>query len=428
MKKKLVVLSVDSLFDEDMELLKTLPNFGRLIRRGCVVRGGMRSVYPSDTYPAHASLITGTWPDRHGIYHNQPLDVGNLDPDWFWYRRDMKTETLLDAAHRAGYSTACVSWPCMGGDPSVDWLVPEIWPKDPNEDPRPIFRTACSANLLGPGGILERHWHKLRGTQKPFMDHMMIGCACDIIRRYKPDVMLIHLAYLDGTRHLHGVHGPAVRQAVYANDDWFGRLEEATMDAGVYENTNFAVISDHGHLNVRRIFHPNVLLAEAGLISLDENGQVVGWRAYCHSAGLSCQVFLREPSDRGTRAVLEDLLYAMRENEAWGVESVLTKAEVRREHRLDGPFDYVLEGKGGTAFGSEWTGPALTSSGETPGASHGHLPYKGPQPVWIAAGPGFKPGEMVSRRRIIDVAPTFAALLGITLAETEGTAMTELLK
>ena len=24
----------------------------------------------------------------------------------------------------------------MGGDPSVDWLVPEIWPKDPNEDPQ----------------------------------------------------------------------------------------------------------------------------------------------------------------------------------------------------------------------------------------------------------------------------------------------------
>ena len=31
MKKKLVVLSVDSLFDEDMEFLKTLPNFKKIL-------------------------------------------------------------------------------------------------------------------------------------------------------------------------------------------------------------------------------------------------------------------------------------------------------------------------------------------------------------------------------------------------------------
>lgn len=34
MKKKLVVLSVDSLFDEDMEFLKTLPNFKKILDQG----------------------------------------------------------------------------------------------------------------------------------------------------------------------------------------------------------------------------------------------------------------------------------------------------------------------------------------------------------------------------------------------------------
>ena len=57
MKKKLVVLSVDSLFDEDMEFLKTLPNFKKILDQGCYAEGGMRSVYPSFTYPAHASII-----------------------------------------------------------------------------------------------------------------------------------------------------------------------------------------------------------------------------------------------------------------------------------------------------------------------------------------------------------------------------------
>ena len=38
MANKLIVLSVDSLFDEDMDQLAGLPNIGRLIRRGSYVR------------------------------------------------------------------------------------------------------------------------------------------------------------------------------------------------------------------------------------------------------------------------------------------------------------------------------------------------------------------------------------------------------
>ena len=44
MRKKLIVLSIDSLFDEDMELLKTLPNFKKILELASYVKGGMRSV------------------------------------------------------------------------------------------------------------------------------------------------------------------------------------------------------------------------------------------------------------------------------------------------------------------------------------------------------------------------------------------------
>lgn len=430
MKKKLIVLSVDSLFDEDMEYLKTLPNFGRLICRASYAPDGMGSVYPSCTYPAHASLITGTWPERHGIYHNERPEPGKPCLDWFWYREDLKAETLLDAAHRAGLTTACVSWPCMGADPSVDWLVAEIWPESREEDPRPVLRKACSANMLAPGGVLERHWHKLRKTDKPFMDHMMVGCSCDIIRRYRPDVMFIHLAYLDDARHGNGVHGPAVRQAIIANDDWFGRLEEAAMDAGTYEDTNFAVISDHGHLDVLRVFRPNVLLAEAGLLDVDGEGRIRDWRAYCHSASLSCQVFLRDPGDGESRRAVEKLLGTM--DRTYGVERVLRREEAQREYHLDGPFSYILEGKAGTGFDGGCTGRPVVFPGDSdccfPRASHGHMPWKGPQPVFIAAGPDIREGVIISNRHIVDEAPTFARMLGLALPEAQGEAMTEILK
>ena len=56
MKKKLVVLSVDSLFDEDMEFLKTLPNFKKILDQGCYAEGGMRSVYPLSREPGRSSM------------------------------------------------------------------------------------------------------------------------------------------------------------------------------------------------------------------------------------------------------------------------------------------------------------------------------------------------------------------------------------
>ena len=432
MKKKLVVLSVDSLFDEDMEFLKTLPNFKKILDQGCYAEGGMRSVYPSFTYPAHASIITGTWPEFHGIYHNEKLDVGNPSPDWYWYHKDLKVDTILDVAHRQGLTTACVGWPCMGADPNVDWLVAEIWPENDKVDPRPILKTGCSENMFEAGGVMERHWHKLRKNTQPFMDQMMVGASCDIIRRYQPDILFIHLAHLDHTRHANGIHGPAVNQAIIANDDWLGRLMEAAMDAGVYEDTNFAVISDHGHLPVKQMFNPNVLLAEEGFIRLDGNGRIASWDAYCNSTSLSCQVVLKDPADKEVRDKLEALLYQMRKNPAYGVECVYNKEEVEKEQHLTGDFEYVLEGMAGTSFGAACTGEVLVkpdnSDYKFSVASHGHLPHKGPQPVFMIAGPDVKKGAVIPRQRIIDEAPTFAKIFGFDLPDAKGTVLKEILK
>lgn len=173
---KLIVLSVDSLFDEDMSFLKTLPNFGKLLSRAAYSRSGMRSIYPSFTYPAHASIITGTYPERHGIYHNEKLDVGNPSPDWFWYHRDLKVETCIDAAKRAGLTTAVIGWPCMGGCPTADYLVPEIWCKKENEEPHAAADTWSrrAAKILA-----RSFWRRLPATswRTAFLTVTATSCA-----------------------------------------------------------------------------------------------------------------------------------------------------------------------------------------------------------------------------------------------------------
>lgn len=428
---KLIVLSVDALFDEDMAYLRTLPNFGKLMKKAAYSKDGMRSVYPSLTYPCHASIMTGTMPDKHGIFHNEKLDPGNPTPPWYWYHEALKVETCLAAAKRAGLSTACIGWPVMGAAPEVDYLVPEIWPDGWDEDPRPIFETAASKDAET-WAIIDRHLHKLRRTRQPFMDHVMIGCACDILRLHKPDIMFIHGAHLDHARHANGIQGPMIQQAIHDYDDWLGRLMEATMDAGTYEETNFCVTSDHGHLPVTKMLNPNVYLAEAGLIEVGENGELKDWQAFCNSTALSSQVVMKDPADDVVRAKLEKVLYALRNDLTSGVEAVFTKRELAEEMHVTGDFEYMLEGRERTSFGNAWTGPKVVTPDNTDYkfsiTSHGHLPHKGPQPVFMIAGPDVKEGAVTERRHIIDEAPTFAALLHFDMPQATGKAMLELLK
>ena len=61
-------------------------------------------------------------------------------------------------------------------------------------------------------------------------------------------------------------------------------------------------------------------------------------------------------------------------------------------------------------------------------ATHGYMPDYGPQPVFVAKGPGIREGVALGRGRVIDEAPTFAALLGQEMPWADGQPIREILK
>ena len=69
MRKKLIVISADAMVAEDLEYLKTLPNYRKYLEGGALVKH-VRSIYPSVTYPCHTTMVTGVYPDKHGITSN----------------------------------------------------------------------------------------------------------------------------------------------------------------------------------------------------------------------------------------------------------------------------------------------------------------------------------------------------------------------
>lgn len=110
----------------------------------------------------------------------------------------------------------------------------------------------------------------------------------------------------------------------------------------------------------------------------------------------------------------------------------VTHDQVEEKEHLKGEFSFVLETDGYTSFGNAWNRPLVSSFDITDykfgRATHGHLPDKGPQPVFIACGPDIKKGVVLQRKNIIDIAPTMAEILEFSLPDADGIAIKEILK
>ena len=58
----------------------------------------VKSIYPSVTYPAHATMATGCYPNRHGIVGNIIFSTNPEDDIWQWDASAIQVEDIFTAA------------------------------------------------------------------------------------------------------------------------------------------------------------------------------------------------------------------------------------------------------------------------------------------------------------------------------------------
>jgi len=433
--KKLVVISMDAMITEDIDLAKTLPTYGHMIRGGALVKN-VREIYPTLTYPSHVSMISGYYPDKHGVHSNFQEVPGCLELPWNWYHHIVKTKDLMDAAKKAGMTTASVSWPVTGRHEAIDYLVDEIWPMDPDSsanDYVSVFLGAGTPQFLMESTVAQ-HLELRMGRKHPGTAWFSTLCAADIIREYAPDVITIHLANIDNYRHRFGVYSPEVQEAVRDSEEMLRTIVEAVSYTGFLPVTDFAIVSDHGQIDVDRMACPNVLLRENGLITVDQEGKVTDCLAYSYSVDGSAHIVLKDPKDWETYSKVEKILKDACADGKHGIERVYSAQEVEKEEHLSGGFSFVIETDGRTEFRNDWTGDYFLPvpegvHGKIKGI-HGHHPDKGPNPYFLGYGPSFKEGFVMDGGvRLIDEAPTYARILGIKLpADVDGKPVLKMLR
>ncbi len=430
--KRLIVFSADAMVTEDFEYLKTLPNYQKYLAGASIVER-VRSIYPTITYPCHTTMLTGVWPNKHGIAGNYQLVPGQKPIPWKWFYDWVQwRDDLFTRAKQAGYTTASVFWPVTGNHPAIDYLVAEYWAQSEQDDLRDVYaRSGSSPEVME---IVAQHMNDdaCRKRLHPPLERFTVSCACDILRRFQPHLLFLHPANIDDYRHKTGVFTDVVTRGIEETDQWIGEIMETLEELGLREETNFVLTSDHGQMETKRVVNLNVMLADNGLIRVGEDGSLLDWDAWCLSGGFSALVYLKDKQDKALYDRVYRLLQQMVDEGIYGVSRVFTQEEADREEHLGGDFSFVLETDGFSSLGDGYQRPIVTTFDTSDyrygRATHGYLPHKGPQPIFVAKGPDFKENVVLPEGRLVDEAPTLAKLLGLELPSADGIPMSELLK
>lgn len=428
---KLLVFCLDALCTSDIEYMKTLPNFKMLFEEGSYVKH-VEPVYPTLTYPCHCSILTGVTVKGHGIPHNEIVDVEDPHAPWYSLRSQIKCPTLMDVAHQYGKKTCSLTWPVSGGA-DIDYNMPMIVPIDyQGDNPYQFYVNYATQE------ILDKYWwkyeHYLTGDYRN-LDDFTMSLALDILEDYdQPDIMLVKMCDLDGTKHREGISNEHVKKQLRKHDEQFGRLVEAVKRFGDYEDTNFVILGDHGQQDIQKHINFNLLLKEHGFIQTDENNQLTHWDAYCHSASMSGWIQLKDPNDEDLKKRVYDFLLECQNNPEYNIGYVFTKEEADEKFGLlYKDIDFVIEGKLPMSFDSTLAGKDLFEEYLKPGwhhsaASHGYLPFRDETTTFIAAGKNIKQGVVVERGSMLNEASTMAAMLQMEMNDTEGKPWTEIIK
>ena len=398
-----------------------VPTLRRLAARGAIAKG-MRPVNPTVTWPNHTTLITGVTPAKHGVLFNGLLkrDPGvppRVEP---WLPRDemVRVKTLYDLVHARGMTTAQVDWVAIMAAPTVTWEFPE----------RPSPDGATAQELVKAGVLSQAELETFATRNIVWRDHIWTEAAAHIITRHKPNLMMYHLLNLDSTQHRYGPRTPAAMTTMALLDTQVARIVSAVEQAGLTPNTTFVVVSDHGFRLVKRQIRLNAAFMKAGLLKV-QDGKILQSDAYVVPEGGSAIVYLTVPDPTGE-------LLARARKAITGVEGVDAIIEPADYARYGLPLPSVSDQMGvlfitpkdGYSFTAAVGEDVVIDAVEGSLGAHGY-PATDPDlsALFIASGAGITPGSKLDVIANVDVAPTLAELLGLTLENVDGRVLREIL-
>ncbi len=378
----------------------SVPNLRRLAREGAAA-DRMITSNPTVTWPNHTSMVTGVPPAQHSVLYNGMFirETGKVDS--LKSKSELvQSPTVYDLAHAAGLTTAEIDWVAILNAPTITWSFAE----------RPHLEEAVPKEMIAAGLVSENDIAEFAKRNITYRDELWTRAAIYILQKHRPNLMLFHLLNTDSVHHQFGPKSLASGTALALADARVGELYRALESAKLLDSTTILIASDHGFKIVKRQIHPLVLIKQDAQI-IPEGGTAM---VYLNGRKTADQIKTALQGVEGIDRIVEPSEYA-----------ALGLPDPKKNSRM---ADLVLAAKDGYSFSGGDQGDVVTVAPVGGLGSHGYL-NTDPEmnAIFIAWGRGIRPHTRIPQVRNIDIGPTIAALLGLTMNGTAGSPLTSIL-
>ena len=339
----------------------------QLAARGASAPNGMMPAFPSLTFPNHYTIVTGLYPEHHGIVAN----------------------SFYDPARKEKYS---FSDPKTNGDGSWYGGTP-LWALAEQQGMR-------SASFFWPGSEAEiqgkRPSYYMRYDDK-FPDEMRVEQVLAWLRlppEKRPHFITLYYSNVDHAGHVFGPDAPETAEAVRHVDDLLGKLVDGIAKLGLA--VDLIVVSDHGMETER-----------GGWIALDQWADLTKFEA---SGSL-----LYAQSEADAEKAYNSLLGVSDKFQVYRRKNVPKNLHFDSNLRAGDP---VVVPAGPFAIVAH----APQSSAAPVRGVHGYVPATMPsmKAIFYAVGPDIRAGVEVPPFENVHLYPLITEILGLKIGSTDG--------
>jgi predicted AlkP superfamily pyrophosphatase or phosphodiesterase len=297
--------------------------------------GYLKPVFPSVTSTVQSSVLSGKYPNQHGIISNGLYDRENYQVS-FWEQSSklVKSERIWDILKKKNndLKTSILFWQNTMFANSEFVITPRpIHLENGQMDmwcySRPPDYYEEVSNIIGEFDLYS-YW----GPFASFKSTEWISKSVEYtLEKYKPNLLFAYFPQLDYSSQKFGKNSTEVKVDLEKIDEVVSSIIKKTKKLGIFEETEFIVFSEYGFNDVNDGISINKLLREKGYLAIRtiKNKEYIDFeysKAFAMVDHQIANIYIKNPEDKNfVKEILEEVK---------GIEKICDDKE-KRELKID---------------------------------------------------------------------------------------------